>query len=112
MPAGAPIKPGKGGHVEATQDVVEETVHLAVKRLQRMSVPVLFGADRDRQPDFLPPPGNEITKSHDKHLLPGWILSIPAGPCPPPLDGGTQAAPAGWPPDQATSLAFSFTPPI
>src|SRR3546814_15020049 len=65
--------------VEATQDVVEETVHLAVKRLQRMSVTVLFGADRDRQPVFLPAPGNEITKSHDKHLLSGWILSIHAG---------------------------------
>src|SRR3546814_14203550 len=95
MPAGAPIKPGKGGHVEATQDVVEETVHLAVKRLQRMSVPVLFGADRDRQPVFLPDPGNEITKSHDKHPVSGWMLSIRAGPCRTPPAGGQKYAPAG-----------------
>src|SRR3546814_1603403 len=77
-----------------------------------MSVPVLFGADRDRQPVFLPAPGNEITKSHDKHLLSGWILSIPAGTCRPPLAGGTKAAPAGRRRDQATSLAFSFASPI
>src|SRR3546814_2801429 len=62
---------GEGGHAEAAEDVVEQSVHLAMEREQRVGIIVAaaLGTDRDREPVFLPAPGNAITKSHDGHLL-------------------------------------------
>jgi hypothetical protein len=42
-----------------------------MEREQRVGIIVAaaLGTDRDREPVFLPAPGNEITKSHDGHLL-------------------------------------------
>jgi hypothetical protein len=70
-PTGSAVEAGEGGHAEAAEDVVEQSVHLAMEREQRVGIIVAaaLGTDRDREPVFLPAPGNEITKSHDGHLL-------------------------------------------
>src|SRR3546814_3757227 len=83
------MRPGKvtadtaeAGYAEAAEDIVEQAVHLAVQRQQRVMVGLLvaLGADRNGKPVFLPAPGYEITNGHDGHLLSGWNGSWPAGP--------------------------------
>src|SRR3546814_242576 len=74
-------------------------------------VAVALCADRDGEPVFLPAPGNEITKSHDNHLLFWLDWAEPAGRRLRGVRGGSGAGrPAGM--DQAGSLTFSFTSPI
>src|SRR3546814_3995970 len=83
------MRPGKvtadtaeAGYAEAAEDIVEQAVHPAVQRQQRVMVGLLvaLGADRNGKPVFLPAPGSEITNGHDGHLLSGWNGSWPAGP--------------------------------
>ena len=65
----------EGWNAEAAKDIIEQPVHLTVKRQQRMRViaPVTLGADRMGEPVFLPTPGNEITNSHDDISFSGWM---------------------------------------
>src|SRR3546814_12379565 len=74
-------------------------------------VAVALCADRDGEPVFLPAPGNEITKSHDTHLLFWLDWAEPAGRRLRGVRGGSGAGrPAGM--AQAGSLTFSFHSPM
>src|SRR3546814_17367990 len=75
------MRPGKvtadtaeAGYAEAAEDIVDQAVHLAVQRQQRVMVGLLvaLGADRKGKPVFLPATGFEITHGHDGPSLSGW----------------------------------------
>src|SRR3546814_16873998 len=61
-PTGSVVEAGEGGHAEAAEDVVKQSVHLAMEREQRVGIIVAasLGPDRDREPGSLDAPGQGI----------------------------------------------------
>src|SRR3546814_3015136 len=50
---------------EPAEDIVEQSVDVAVKRQERVIAPISLGAARTGEPGLLPAPGHQITNSHE-----------------------------------------------
>jgi hypothetical protein len=70
-PRGAAVEAAESRHAKTAKHVIEQPVHVAMKRKERVgcSLAIALGADGCGKPVLLPAPGDQITERHDGYLL-------------------------------------------